>query len=209
MLLKAIDIALLWERYAFIKMKGELICEGNRWYWWWSFYLPSGSFYQFPFHICEPFSSTGLDNLNIIYQEVDWYGTIWAGCSNIYNWILLFLFSIIIFDSFLEFTVWLGCSGFAEPSISFWTVTSWLCTLWSSLVVHQWIVMTFTSHVLLHFFSPGKYWNWLFFPGFLFEQECGNIWHYITRIPFSWCCRFSFTYHILIHCPDNFCISGL
>lgn len=62
---------------------------------------------------------------------------------------------------------------------------------------------------LLHFFSPGKYWNWLLFPGFLFEQECGNIWHYITRIPFSWCSRFSFTYHILIHCPDNFCISGL
>lgn len=30
MLLKAIDIALLWERYAFIKMKGELICEGNK-----------------------------------------------------------------------------------------------------------------------------------------------------------------------------------
>lgn len=30
MLLKAIDIALLWERDAFIKMEGELICEANR-----------------------------------------------------------------------------------------------------------------------------------------------------------------------------------
>lgn len=30
MLLKAIDIALLWERDALMKMEGDLICEANR-----------------------------------------------------------------------------------------------------------------------------------------------------------------------------------
>lgn len=53
-LLKAIDIALLWARDALIKKKGKWICEGNRCHWQ-CFFLPPKWFFQ-----SVAFSSSGL-----------------------------------------------------------------------------------------------------------------------------------------------------